>query len=486
MLGRSALLAATNSENFGNWLGNYSDVSLLLRGNGIPAVVNPPLDESPTPKTITAVGNASVTTAVARWNQGSGGSSLAFDGSEDYLTIPHDNIFNFGSSNFTIEFWIYPNTIANLQVVYYKSTIDGRGVVVAYSNTGPGQINFYADWNSGGPLLNSTNTISAIVWSHVACVRNGSTWTIYINGVASGSTTSSLSVSDTSDNVTIGRFIPSNPSTLNGYIDDLRITKGIARYETGTGANAGKMVFAGTNDLAVPNNFGEFQTNSGPNPDPNWNSVSLLLRNGTPLLVPLDESPAPKTITTTGSASVTTTVFKYGTSSLNFDGTNSVFTAAYSSGYDLSGFDFTIEFWIRPVAFGNQTPITHGNGNGGGGAGGGINSGYRIDIVSGNPRWYINSVNAIVSTINLVTGSWQHVAVCRSGTTTRMFINGVLAGSTAATFTNPTSQPLLIGALANSSFYFPINGQMDDIRITKGIARYNSNFTPAPAELPNF
>jgi hypothetical protein len=67
-----------------------------------------------------------------------------------------------------------------------------------------------------------------------------------------------------------------------------------------------------------------------------------------------------------------------------------------------------------------------------------------------------------------------------------MFIDGIQRGSTTATFTNPSSGTnLRIGALVdNPSFYYPLNGNIDDLRITKGVARYTKNFLPPPAQLP--
>ena len=103
--GRSALLAASGGLGYGNWTGNYSDVSLLMRGASTPGSLIP-LDESPTPKTITAVGNAGISTTTFKY----GDSSLVFDGSGDMLTIPNNAALDFGTDNFTVECWVNSTT----------------------------------------------------------------------------------------------------------------------------------------------------------------------------------------------------------------------------------------------------------------------------------------------------------------------------------------------------------------------------------------
>jgi len=104
----------------------YNNVSLLLHGdgaNGSTTIV----DSSTSPKTVTAVGNAQISTAQSKF----GGASLAFDGAGDYLTIPDDSSFDFGFNDFTIEGWIYTQK-ADEYCVCAQSSIGGF-MLVAYS-----------------------------------------------------------------------------------------------------------------------------------------------------------------------------------------------------------------------------------------------------------------------------------------------------------------------------------------------------------------
>ncbi len=78
--------------------------------------------------------------------------------------------------------------------------------------------------------------------------------------------------------------------------------------------------------------------------------------------------------------------------------------------------------------------------------------------------------------------TWYHIAVCRASGSTKMFINGTQTGSTYTDANNyGTSAPLGIGTYWSAGSpvtTLTLNGYIDDLRITKGYARYTSNFTP--------
>ena len=84
----------------------YASVSLLLYGNGTNGSTTI-TDNSPSPKTVTAVGNAQISTAQSKF----GGASIAFDGTGDFITVPDSSAFVLGLSNepYTVEFWFFRN-----------------------------------------------------------------------------------------------------------------------------------------------------------------------------------------------------------------------------------------------------------------------------------------------------------------------------------------------------------------------------------------
>jgi len=98
--------------------------------------------------------------------------------------------------------------------------------------------------------------------------------------------------------------------------------------------------------------------------------------------------------------------------------------------------------------------------------------------------WYANSATVITGTGALTANTWQHIAVCKSGSSTRLFVNGTQVGSTYSDTFNYLSARWEIGGRSNSTF--PIVGYMDDLRITNGVARYTANFTAPTQAFPPY
>lgn len=156
-----------------------------------------------------------------------GSASIYFDGTGDYIKV--QNHIPFGTGNFTVEFWMYPTAFAT-----YKSIIGG---VVNPANATSWEILLNASGNlliySGGAFkVTSSNTLTLNAWNHVAMVRSGSTVKIYIGGTASTNTWTLTTESFTDAQMQIGSNYAFNSQYYTGYIDDLRITRGIARYTT--------------------------------------------------------------------------------------------------------------------------------------------------------------------------------------------------------------------------------------------------------------
>ena len=194
----------------------FTDESATIRGSG-------------SAKAITVVGNTKTLTAQSKFY----GSSGFFDGNGDYLSIPDDVDFDLGSSNFTIEGFVYvtatsgsqqtfiaKGTGANFQASYHIALTAGGTWVYYLSGNG-------STWSIASAITIGTNALNT--WQHIALVRNGSTFTPYLNGVAGTPTTSSTALFDSNKIFSVGADDPGN-QLLFGYIQDLRIYKGVAKY----------------------------------------------------------------------------------------------------------------------------------------------------------------------------------------------------------------------------------------------------------------
>jgi hypothetical protein len=204
-----------------NELDQYT-VSLLHFDGGIK-------DESG--KVWTAQNGAAVNSALSKF----GGSALSLNGINQYLTTPATSDFNFGTGDFTIDWWEYrTNTTANACVYngYYTNNVNNTaasGIVagMCYDGfirtvTGDNTITYTVSATMGIPILNA--------WTHYAFVRKGTTYYAFQNGVMQSSGTFSGSVPNCTA-PTIGTALSNLGQVyFPGYVDEFRISKGIARW----------------------------------------------------------------------------------------------------------------------------------------------------------------------------------------------------------------------------------------------------------------
>jgi len=202
----------------------FGSVSLLLHGNGTNGSTTI-TDNSPTPKTVIAVGNAQISTAQSKF----GGASIAFDGNGDGINISGThNALAMGTVDFTIEMFVYLNSLKSQS--FYDTLALGSpatdGIRIRASDTGQVQIFRYA-----GVVIHSSVNLSTATWTHLALVKTGATLTLYISGTNRGSTADSANYTCGSNRPSIGvDGYVFDTGYLDGYIDELRVTKGVARY----------------------------------------------------------------------------------------------------------------------------------------------------------------------------------------------------------------------------------------------------------------
>ena len=245
----ATVASVTNNQTFmavgsgGSGDGYYASVSLLLHADGINGSTTF-TDNSPTPKTVTAVGGAQISTTQNKF----GGSSLYFDGTGDYATIPNHADFNLGTGDFTLEAWVYPIAAAVSAGETHYPIMGTYG-----SFTSPNSVEFVwiyspqlggkfalSRYQAGTSVLlqGSVVSITYNTWQHWACVRSAGVVTFYVNGVSAGGGSFTSNLSTYNQTFVINGMWGGTPAfsaqwAPNGYMDDIRITKGVARY-TGT------------------------------------------------------------------------------------------------------------------------------------------------------------------------------------------------------------------------------------------------------------
>jgi hypothetical protein len=392
------------------------------------------IDNSTNAYTITANGDVSVQAfspfnPTAAWSAATYGGSGYFDGSGDYLNTSSTQVVPSGS--FTVEAWAYPTSSANSTVVAQGTTGSaGRFSIGIESSLWWTQIGGVTI-NAGTPVLNA--------WTHLAATFNGSTLTLYVNGVSVGTGSTSTNAQNTT--LRIGSLGPADWANYywTGYIGQIRVSNTVRSISVPTApyTSDANTVFLG--------NF----TNAG-----------------------IFDATSKNDLETVGNAQISTTQSKFGGSSMYFDGTGDWLRAPSGPITSLEG-DFTAEGWVYLSSTAAAWPVfTVGDSNG--------STGIELYRATSNGKWrvYSNNTAQIDSTTSTGTGSWVHLAVTRYSGVVRLFVNGVNEGSTWST-TGTFSGAVYVGAeFYGGSVTVAANGYIQDLRITKGIARYTSNFTP--------
>jgi hypothetical protein len=374
----------------------------------------------------------------AEYSPSVNGGSGYFDGTGDWLTTPNNTAFAMGTGNFTYEALVYhEQATAWATVLESRSGNTNDGFFVGYNGTATAFVVRGQDFD-----FMSVTPPPIRQWNHLVLVRSGTTMSLYFNGSRVSSVTNSTNM--TNDRIIVG----GNANPMVGYISNVRIVKGTAVYDpTQT-------------TLTVPTS-----------PLTAISNTSLLLNftNGG-----IIDATSKTILETVGDTQANTTVFKYGTGSIRFDGTGDYLQGQTSDLYGFGTGDFTLECWVYPLAANYSwlfdfRPV-------------GTSANAALPALYGETGgliYYVSGANRIVGP-TLTLNTWSHVALARSGTSTRLFLNGTQVGSTWTDTTNYGATATFKFGRNENTFY--ANQYADDIRITKGVARYTTNFTPPDRE----
>jgi hypothetical protein len=425
------------------------------------------IDNSASPLTITVNGTPSVQRfnpfgASTAYSTSVIGGSGYFDGSGDYLTVPDNAALDFGTGNFTMEAWVYATSLANSPFLMHKST--GNGTNTGWFIELDAGNAYFGPGTTGATFATFTSSaISTNNWFHIAVTRVSTTLQCFVNGTSIGTSTLA-GYGGSKDNAAvfgIGSWaVVSSAYDLAGYISNLRVVKGTAVYTSNfTPSTTPLTAISGTSLLLNYTNAAIFD--------------NAMMNN----------------LETVGNAQISTSIKKYGTGSMSFDGTGDYLKSPILPQASFNTGSFTIEFWAylndNTNVFDFCGTATWANYIGAG------LSGWSVSYVNESVSFsYQNNNSYVIDTrfsgTTLSTGTWYHIAIVRSSNVIKCYVNGVASATTISSSTNMQSNAygVWVGTAGNGNVYsYYLNGYMDDLRITNGYARYTANFTPPTAAL---
>jgi len=398
------------------------------------------------------------------------GGSIYINGSastaSNCLTLPGTNYVAYlGDGSFTVECWIYmvgtpPDSNGFQLLSNYGGAGSGFGVALTQARL--------LTFNGSGDGADITGTTAVPInsWHHVAlCSTAGTSFKLFLNGIQEGSTFTGGVSFNSGYPFRVGQFYFTGDynfySGFNGYISNLRIVKGTTVYTgafTPPTAPLTATQSSGANISAI-----------------NGGTVVLLNATNSGIY----DSTGKNDLTILGDARVSTSKQKYGSGAMYFDGTGDYLSMLAAPNLYLGAGDFTIEAWIWKSA----------NGSGGYdgifqlGVSGSVTDGCILEASSSRGYYFTMGGGwSLQYNVSPNDSTWHHVAVSRSGSNTRLFIDGVQQAIYTSAYTIPsTATYALVGGEAGASY--PFNGYIDDLRITKGVGRYTANFTPPTAAM---
>jgi len=379
-----------------------------------------------------------------------GGSGYFDGGASTYLTTSNATAFDFGTGDFTIECWAY--VTAQTGSFTLLCATEGVNEYWGFGSVGSTGMTMYAG-SPGTDIYSGSGSIPSLnQWNHLVWQRSSGVASMYLNGIRVYNASYTADFGSTATGFRIGQSANYANYYTTGYISNLRVVKGSGVYSGSTITVPTAPPTAITNTQLLCN-----FTNAG-------------IYDGT----------LKNNLETVGNAQVSTSVVKYGTGSMYFDGTGDWLQALAVSNelFRFGTNDFTVECWFYRSSTSGRGDLlgTYSATPTGWGLGTTIST--TADVV-----FYIgNTALASTSASAWSVSTWTHVAVVRLNNNLRIYVNGVSQASVTNTTNLVVGSPLQVGAAGNSTQAY--NGYIDDLRITKGIARYTANFTPPRVALP--
>jgi len=417
------------------------------------------LDSSSNNFSITRAGTPTQGSVTPYWPNGYW--SNYFDGTTGtLLTTPTNTAFQLTTSNFTIEFWAFTTNAAAANTSFCRTDTGGaiyNGMILGYSNGT--NLQWYATSTGSGWDIFNAQTICSLAsilnkWTHFAFVRNGSTFTAYVNGTSTLTTTSSASIYQAANGFRIGAANPTDTTVFGGYLSNFRYVKGTAVY-TGNFTPSTSPLTAVTNTQLLTCQSNRFLDNS-------TNGFAFTV-SGTPSTVAFQPFSPPASYTTAA----------YGGSGY-FNGSTDYLSVADNAALQLGTGDFTIEGWF--YISGATSTAYNLISKGAAATGWSLNT-----TTSARIQFSYSALNVTGATTTLVQKSWYHIAVVRSGSASgnlKIYLNGVQEIASVGAVNDDFSQTSTMYISASRIATLPLNGYSSNVRVVKGTAIYTGAFTP--------
>ena len=379
----------------------------------------------------------------------SGGYSTYFDGTGDAIEVPQTGFPAIGTSDFTIEAWVYANSLASNMAIFDgrpSGTSGGNYITLQWHASTYGMGFYSAGWRITSP----TNTLTANTWHHIALSRSGNSTKLFVDGTQVGSTYSDTTSYLYGRNY-IGGLYNNTNTWWNGYMRDFRVSIGTARY-TSNFTPSTEALTADVNTDVLVCHLPYFK-------DGSTNDATLTISGNTKTVPfgPYDYSPW--TADDVGG-------------SVYFDGSDdglSTTTTAVGTG------EFNYEAWIYLHTTSAETIVdTRPDGT---------STGIEFRVHNGVLRLIVAGTTVCTGTTTLLTNVWYHVAARRNSSgVCRVYLNGKRDGSFATKTDNLTNTSIDIGQQYAGSQYF--HGYIADLRF-RTESEYSTSYTPPTSPFSN-
>ncbi|HCR92557.1 MAG TPA: hypothetical protein DIU47_01195, partial [Candidatus Pacebacteria bacterium] len=409
----------------------------------------------------------------------------------EYLSITDNAALSTGDIDFTFSAWVYMDSLSTDTQVLGKWSASAGQYEYLLERGSANKFRFYV--SSDGSTYTSVQAatfgaMSANTWYFVVAYHDSvnNTIGISVNNGAFDTVAHTTGVRDGTAQFDIGA-LAAGSFPFNGRIDEVGFWKKVLStqeitdlYNSGNGNRFQGMNFIASDSftlggwfkhatIATNPDYMVAKTDGGTADD--TNTKLLLHADGADTSTTFtDDSSSPHTMTAVGNAQIDTAQSKFGGASGLFDGTGDYVTSPDHADWDFASGDFTIDFRIRFNVVNTAYLVTHGASMAGG-------DGWFVRYNANNLEFAYNSTT-ITKAWTPSSATWYHVAVVRSGTNLYMFIDGTQIGTTGSISGTITDNAnLLVVGERDSGPGAPLNGWLDEVRISKGSARWTANFT---------